>query len=320
MCQGLKANQVISSHFNNNQQWATEVRGLGVSKIKDVFYTCSDDGTLREWSCTSKICLRVLNLNIDEHNVSLGPDPITKDIRDCSKLRVIGISPAKKGNAAAIGCYDGTIRLVILTTWYQMSMFRHRKSCVTDIKFSPNGSHFAVGYADSWICIYLTVGLKLISKIKKHSSAITHIDWSKEGDFIRSNCKANELQYFSAPDLSPLADGATLTRDNHWDTCSCVLSWHVQGIYGRPTDNPDISSVSRFVNNQKFGDSLLAVTDENGKVLVYRYPCIKKGAGYAEAFGHASPVADVCFSKDGSYLFSVGGQDNCVMQWKIIPE
>lgn len=312
----LQFKKVLTSHYNNNASWMTEVRGLSMAKEADKYYTCADDGTLREWSILKKECLRVLNLNVDEQGIMLGKDPLTKNISDCAKLRVVEVSMAPKGNFAAVGCFDGTVRIVNLKSWSQLAAFRHRKACVTDIKFAPNGKYLAVGYDDSWISMYLLKGFKLVSKVKKHSSAITHLDWSTDSLFIRSNCKANELLFFSAPELEPLADGAIKTRDKHWDTCSCVLSWTVQGIYGRETDNPDISSVSRYKSAEE-KNSLLAVSDEKGKVLVYKYPCLKKGAGYEEAGGHASAVATVCFSKDGQHLFSVGGLDNCLMQWKI---
>jgi microtubule-associated protein-like 6 len=33
--------------------------------------------------------------------------------------------------------------------------------------------------------------------------------------------------------------------------------------------------------------------------------------------GHSSHVTNVKFSKDDTYLFSTGGNDNCVFQWKL---
>lgn len=38
----------MSGHYSPNSKWTNEVWGL--STLKDQFYTCSDDATIRLWS------------------------------------------------------------------------------------------------------------------------------------------------------------------------------------------------------------------------------------------------------------------------------
>jgi WD40 repeat protein len=311
----VKCRDVLTCHFNNNYTWEAEVRGLAV-RLDERFLTCADDGTVREWNPVTKKCTKVVNLNIDENGMMLGPDPYTKNIRDCSKLRVIDINP-KKSTMAAVGCYDGSIRILSLKTYKQKAMIRHHKQCINEIKYSPNGSYFAVGCEDSWISLYAADDLKLVAKVKKHTEAITHLDWSMDSKFLRSNCKGGELHFFDTPSLTYLPEGAKITRDHHWETNHSVFSWRSQGIYGIPMENPIVNSVDRFINSRDFNLSLMAASNEAGKVLLYRYPCIRKNAGFVEGFGHASPVANVRFSKKGMYLYSTGGSDLCVIQWKV---
>lgn len=67
---------------------------------------------------------------------------------------------------------------------------KKRTSEVSDIKFSPDGSHFAVGSHDNYIDIYDVGKYKKSAVCKGHSSYITHIDWSADSQKMRSNCGA----------------------------------------------------------------------------------------------------------------------------------
>lgn len=118
--------QVNQGHFAKNKKWLNEVWGLAVLEDGDSFLTCSDDGTLRQWSTQQRRCIKSMNLNLDQSGVLMGPDPTTKDLRDCSKLRSLAVHP--KGGLIAVGCADGSVRIVKIssTEWKQLGVFRHR--------------------------------------------------------------------------------------------------------------------------------------------------------------------------------------------------
>ena len=65
------------------------------------------------------------------------------------------------------------------------------------------------------------------------------------------------------------------------------------------------------------GYRLLASGDDNGKVKVYRYPCMIEHSKAVVGNGHSSHVTMVKFAKSGRYLFSAGGNDTCIFQWKV---
>ncbi len=52
---------------------------------------------------------------------------------------------------------------------------------------------------------------------------------------------------------------------------------------------------------------------------VFKYPCpIDSPAKAVIGHGHSSHVTKVRFSEDDKYIFSTGGNDTTVMQWKVI--
>jgi microtubule-associated protein-like 6 len=66
----------------------------------------------------------------------------------------------------------------------------------------------------------------------------------------------------------------------------------------------------------------VASGDDKGKVKIFRYPSMMKGSLPVEGKGHSSHVTNVRFAKNDltqtTYLYSTGGNDTCVFQWKII--
>lgn len=67
-----------------------------------------------------------------------------------------------------------------------------------------------------------------------------------------------------------------------------------------------------------FGEyNILAVCDDKKTVKVYKYPCLKKGAGCVIGSGHSNFVTNVRFSRGDEYLYSTGGRDGSVFVWKV---
>ena len=161
--------------------------------------------------------------------------------------------------------------------------------------------------------------------LKKHSSYITHIDVSRDSCFLQSTCGAYELLFWDLNTGKQITSGATMLRDERWSSWTCNLGWPVQGIYPKCTDGTFINSVDRSnlsVNRTIFKDDnrspyLLAAGNDNGKVALYNYPCTIKSSKFVEGRGHSSHVTNVRWSEDDNYIISVGGEDQCVMYWKV---
>ena len=85
-----------------------------------------------------------------------------------------------------------------------------------------------------------------------------------------------------------------------------------QGIWPEGADGSDINSVDRSPDG-----TLLATGDDNKLIKILKYPCIKSNAKSREYKGHSEHIPNVRFSKDGKYLYSVGGMDKAIMQFQV---
>ena len=63
--------------------------------------------------------------------------------------------------------------------------------------------------------------------------------------------------------------------------------------------------------------SLIATGDDFRRVKIFKYPCPKERSKFKEYKGHAEFVTNVKFSKDGSWLYTVGGLDKAVCQFEV---
>jgi len=215
------------------------------------------DGTLREWSVKERRQKRACRLDIDEKGSILPLSTFKKSNGDCDmqeigKLMCVGID--MKDQFAVVGCRDGTIRFVDLTKreLKQTKMIKIAKECISDIKFSPNNDKLAIGSHDN--AIYILTWPKILipnkSKMQKHSSFITHLDWSEDGKYIHSTCGAYELLFWDADRYINMTSpsGAIRLKDEWWHSWSTVLGWPVQEILRDNWDPKDVNMVWRSDN------------------------------------------------------------------------
>ena len=207
-----------------------------------------------------------------------------------------------------------------------------RKRWIQDIKFDPTGEYIAVGTHDRFIDIYSSGDFKRTAVCKGHNSFITHIDWSECGDKIQANDGAYEMLFWDPEEGKQLLSCTEECAAEPWDSWTCVLGWPVFGIWEPGQMLCQINSVERT----PAGD-VLAVGDDNGRVKLFRYPCVtpgetKKGKYTAGArsksyLGHSSHVCNVRWSfyedtedmsQKGTRLISVGGNDNTIIVWKRV--
>ena len=68
--------------------------------------------------------------------------------------------------------------------------------------------------------------------------------------------------------------------------------------------------------NGKPLSEFLVAADDNGKVHLFNYPCVIEDAPGHAFKGHASHVSNIRFSADDKRVFSTGGHDRSLFQWK----
>ena len=281
-----------------------EVWGLCVLPDNNRFISCSDDGTLRVWDRNARAEVHFLKFTDLE------------EIPDSAKARCVNCN--NQGNLVAVGFKDGSFKIYDTNSWNQRAGKKDRKEELSDIKFSPEGGKLAVGSHDNFIDIYNTSDFKQIAVCKGHSSYITHFDWSVDGNYLHSNCGAYELLFWDGNNGRQLTSGATMLKDEVWNTWTLVIGWPVQGIYPAYADGTDVNATDR--SKTKFGNKeyeLLATSDDFGLLKVFRYPCVTKASEGFVGRGHSSHVTNVKFSPDDTFIFTTGGDDQCVFQWKV---
>ena len=210
-----------------------------------------------------------------------------------------------------MGHNDGTltIRDKIDNVFY-IATNNDSKEWIEVMKYSPDGQKLAVGSHDNNIYVYSTNGYKLLGKCSKHNSFIVSIDWSADGNFIRSCCGAHELLFFNGNTYAQDTNGASNTVRTEWATNSAKFGWLVEGIFPPGTDGTHVNGVEFSKDG-----TLIATGDDYGLVNIFRNPC-RNGSKPISLRGHSEHVVRVQFTEDDSYLFSVGGYDQTLMQWK----
>jgi WD40 repeat protein len=116
--------------------------------------------------------------------------------------------------------------------------------------------------------------------------------------------------FFNGDTYAQDPSGASNTVGTQWATGHAKYGWLVDGIFPSGTDGTHINGVDFSQDG-----SLIATGDDYGLVNIFRNPC-RGGAMPVSLRGHSEHVVRVAFHKNDTYLFSVGGYDQTVMQFK----
>ncbi len=277
--------------------WDKELWGLCVHPSKDQYYTVGEDKLLGVWDVQTRELVQYCVLE----------EPATS----------IDISP--NGKELAIGCESGNLYIydaVALKKKYMKT--ENVRKHIEDLKYSPDGSLLAVGGLDkdtdgfSHIFIYdCTKKYKRLRKCKGHTSRITHIDWSEDGEYLQSNSTSYELLFHSAETGVQIVNISSL-RDVDWHTWTCVLGWPVQGIWPPFAAGDDVNACD--VDKTK---RVIVTSDDYSKVKLFRYPSPVEKAAYNQYNGHSSHVTCVRFTSNNKHVISTGGNDKAIFQFKF---
>ena len=201
--------------------------------------------------------------------------------------------------------------LVVDANCAPVAKTQHSKSGkeISIIKFSPDNAICAVGGHDGRLRLYdVTSRFRKAKVIKKNTSAVTHLDFSKDGQFMMTNNLDGELLFFESASGKHISDCSGL-KDTQWLTWSCIFGWPMQGVTHANKSNIITCSRSQDGN-------VLATGDDLGRVGLHRFPCPQKNSSYNISMAHSATVAGVSFSTGTDHLLTCGGADLCVMQWK----
>ena len=90
----------------------------------------------------------------------------------------------------------------------------------------------AIGSHDNGIYVYrVGENARKYSKMGKcigHTSFVTHVDWSADSQFLRSNSGDYEVLFWSAATCKQNTDVQTM-KDVEWATGTCTLGYNMIG-------------------------------------------------------------------------------------------
>ncbi|XP_037373596.1 echinoderm microtubule-associated protein-like 3 isoform X3 [Talpa occidentalis] len=272
-----------------------ELWGLCTHPFRNCFLTCGHDRQLCLWDGEG----HALAWSIDLKETGLCAD----------------FHPS--GAVVAVGLNTGRWLVLDTETREIVSDATDGNEQLSVVRYSPDGLYLAIGSHDNMIYIYSVSsdGAKSsrFGRCVGHSSFITHLDWSKDGNFIMSNSGDYEILYWDVTGGCKLLRNRYDSRDREWATYTCVLGFHVYGVWPDGSDGTDINSLCRSHNER-----VVAVADDFCKVHLFQYPCARAKAPSLVYGGHGSHVTSVRFTHDDSHLISLGGKDASIFQWRVL--
>ncbi|XP_072887663.1 echinoderm microtubule-associated protein-like 3, partial [Hemitrygon akajei] len=271
-----------------------ELWGLATHPFHDLFLTCAHDRQVCVW-------------NHEQH--TLAWSRTLEGTGLCASFHC-------SGSVVVVGLQDG--RWVVLDCQTKEDIWTSvdGNEQLSVVRYSPDGNFLAVGSHDNYIYLHTVSesGRKYTryGRCTGHSSFITHLDWSLDSRFIMSNSGDYEILYWDIAAGCKLIRNRYECKDLEWVSYTCVLGFHVFGVWPDGSDGTDINALCRSHNER-----LVAVADDFCKVHLFQYPCSKAKAPSHVYSGHGSHVTNVCFTHNDTHLISTGGKDTTVMQWRV---
>jgi WD40 repeat protein len=290
---------IMNSHQSKVKE---ELWALAVIPGQDVILSGADDGRILVWNASSKKCL---------NDIAAPNKP---------KIRSIAVSPGYEvGDIhVAVGTFDGWLHVYSAADLLEnpkaqplISKEVGKKEEIAAMAYSPNGSYLAVASHDNFTYILKAEeDYKRKAVLSGHSSFVKAVDWSDDGQYLQTTCGAHELLYWEATTFQ-LHQSPELANVN-WHNQTVALGWSVRGIWDANMDGSDINSIHV---SQNLG--VIACGDDRSHVRLVKYPTITTNPVKVDYQGHCSHVTNVRFSSDSTKLYSAGGADLSVIQWKV---
>ena len=297
---------LMQSH-NSGEVWGLSQDGCNV-------YTSGDDNQVKVWDPLTRTCVSTGIVNAEGRMVKKFKNRASSLSKYPSSQQARAVSISPNGHIC-VCANDGSVTIRDKAdSATVIKEITDPKEWIETAEYSPSGKYLAIGSHDTNIYVYdVEADYSLVGKCSKHNASISCIDWSQDETYIRSVCNAYELLFFTIPSCDQDPYGASSTTGTIWQTQHCKFGWLVDGIFPKGTDGTHINGVD--MNPEQ---TLISCGDDYGLVQLFRNPA-RKGVQPRSFRGHSEHVVRVRFGTDGlaEYLFSVGGYDQTVMQWKI---
>lgn len=105
-----------------------------------------------------------------------------------------------------------------------------RTRAISELKFSPDGRKLIAGNHESEVDVFTVPDFKKVGCLKGNSSYISHADWSRDGNYLRTTAGSGELLFWDMNSCTQVTQSSSL-KDCEWATNHCIFGWPVQGIW-----------------------------------------------------------------------------------------
>lgn len=298
MC-GQEDHVLMESHSDG------EVAALAVDiKNPRALVSTGEDNKVKLWDCEAKKCLAtgLLDPQVNSHTSITSFSSFAAS----QQSRCVCFSPAQ---VLAVAHNDGHVSIRSGTKQLNniQKTLPQATDWVTVMSYSPDGSRLAVSSNDLSLRVYDVRGsYRVLWSVEALTAPAISLDWGVSGQTLRSGGRDGTLQLWKA------ASGQATEDEEKWTSWTSPFGWCVEGIYTAASDPRYITSVDRHPTA-----GLVAVGTDWGVVQVFKFPCAP-GAKSRLHKAHAKRVTAVRWSGDGSRLFSAGGYDQSIAQWRWV--
>jgi WD40 repeat protein len=144
--------------------------------------------------------LKIATFDAEIHAVCFSP---------LGDMIAVGLGEAFKGDGkfkAALSGAGAKVGANVVISEQDLAVIHEARDClkpITAIAFSPEGDTLAVGSEDATIYLYsVPDDYELIGRCVRHTAPISHIDFSADGEWLRSNSLNRDICFWSADDAS----------------------------------------------------------------------------------------------------------------------
>jgi WD40 repeat protein len=259
---GSGRNDVMKSH-DNGEVW-------GLAMFGDSVITSADDNKVMVWNPDTRKNEKCFQVSSREEKARKGGASTLSRLADSQCSRCVAVH----ADWVAVAGNDGAVSIRSRSDpGTETKLLKDSSEWIEVMAFSPDGTMLAVGSHDNSIYVYNVGTWDKKGECTGHSSYIMALDWCTHSKYIRSNCGAYELLFFTIDEngVTRDPDGRSNTVPVQWATTTCKMLWQTQGIYPRGTDGTHVNSVCGSTDGQ-----LLATGDDYGLVNLFNDPCLAK--------------------------------------------
>lgn len=324
---------VMRGHFDG------EVWGLAPHPRNTHYATVGEDNQVCVWDSATKQAVAVAPINTVKGKMpKVNTASTTSSFPINQMARAIDYSP--DGKHLAVGTNEGFLAVFDAATLERVAyvdlnphgkrqVANQSQNWIETLRYSPSGRTLAVGTHGICICLLsVDAGYKVQKVLTEHTAAVLAIDFSTDSAYLRSISLSYELLYHAIDEgalkNSAQERSATLVKDVAWATVSVKFDWSVMGIWrkGDGSEEQDYSNINCV--DASPSRTLVACGTDEGLVNLFRFPAAKDTPtakpdnGFRAHKGHSAHVPRIRFDLTERYLFSAGGGDKCIFQWKVV--